>query len=161
MDNEEQFQATTTLAILGPALRTSPERAAQDIPGFWQKFLSEGWLERLPRRQDDAAVYAVYCEYERDHTGPYTMILGVAVNNDEASAPAGARRVQIPTGRYARFGAKGDPAQVIWRAWQHINSDWMERNQRRYAADYERYPLSALASMATGSVEADIVVGMT
>ena len=67
------------------------------------------------------------------------------------------RRVRVPSGRYASFVAKGDPAQVIWNTWLHVNTEWEQRHRRRYIADYERYPANAITS---STVDAQIVVGV-
>jgi predicted transcriptional regulator YdeE len=155
----EFYETKADVIVVGPSIRTSPEKAAQDIPAFWQRFSRQGFLERLPRRQNDPSLYAIYCEYEGDYSKPYTMILGVSVEPGTRT-PDGTQRVLIPSGSYARFLAKGDPSQVIWSTWMHICERWERRRERRYAADFERYELSSLASMAQGEVEAEIVVGL-
>jgi predicted transcriptional regulator YdeE len=145
------------LIILGIALRTSAAAAGQDIPGFWQRFQQEGLTDRLPRRGvDDGAVYAVYCDYESDGGGAYTMVLGVAIDA-ATDVPAGLRRVRIPAGRYAQFVVTGNPAEVIWQAWMYVNGEWPRRGERRYIADYERYAPDAFSG---GTVRAEIVVGL-
>ena len=141
--------------LIGPSLRTSPRTAATDIPGFWQRFAAE-FLPRLPRRADDKALYAVYCEYENDFQGEYTMILGVA-GVENATLPPDVRRVRIVPGRYERFVAEGDPAQVVWKTWMHINGEWERRGERRYLTDFERY---APESMVGGQAKVEIFVGL-
>jgi predicted transcriptional regulator YdeE len=141
------------LAIVGPSIRTSPATAARDIPAIWRRFMSEGLADRVPSRAD-SSIYAVYADYESDHRGAYTMVLGVA---SSADAPAGMRRVVVPAGRYTRFVAKGDPAEVVFETWVAINEEWPERIARRYAADFERYRADAVGP---GGVEVEIHVGM-
>ncbi len=141
--------------VIGPSVRTSARTAGDDIPRFWQRFMGE-FLPRLPRRADDKALYAVYCEYESDFQGEYTMVLGVA-GVDNATLPPDVRRVRIVPGRYERFVAEGDPAQVVWQAWTHINGAWERRGERRYLTDFERY---APESMAGGTVKVEILVGL-
>ncbi|MFP2905920.1 GyrI-like domain-containing protein [Pyxidicoccus sp. 3LFB2] len=149
----EYLKQDEELVIIGPAVRTSPEQAARDIPAFWQRFMQES-LPLLPGASD---VYAVYCDYESDYRGPYTMLLGVRA--DAATpVPEGMRKVVIPRGDYARFMARGDPAQALWRTWAHVWSQWERRGERRYAADFERH---ALAAMGQGLVEAEVVVGLS
>ena len=149
----EYLKQDEELVIIGPALRTSTEQAARDIPAFWQRFMQES----LPVLKGARDVYAVYCDYESDYLGPYTMLLGVQVDA-KASVPEGMSKVVIPRGNYARFMAQGDPAQVIWRTWAHVNGAWERRGERRYSADFERY---ALASMGQGPVEAEVLVGLS
>ena len=144
------------LVIVGTATRTSLQTAPTDIPALWQTFMQQDLVNSLPRRSDDASIYAVYCDYESDFSGPYTMVLGVAVDA-HAAVPAHTRRARIPRGQFASFRAEGDPRQIIWQTWQHINERWDRRADRRYIADFERY---APESAGGDSVKADVVVGL-
>src|SRR5262249_15290179 len=118
------------LVIIGLALRTTAESAGKDIGAHWQRFMAT--------RKDDAGVYAVYCDYGADGRGPSTLVLGGRATAD-APVPAGSRRVRVPRGDYATFKASGDPAEALWKAWMHINTEWPDRGRRRYIADFERY----------------------
>ncbi len=149
----EYLKQDEDLVILGVALRTSSEQAARDIPALWQRFMQES-LARLPAAGD---VYAVYCDYESDFRGPYTMVLGVPASV-ETPIPDGMRKVVIPRGDYARFMARGDPAQALWGTWAHVWNAWERRGERRYAADFERH---ARASLGQGHIEAEVVVGLS
>lgn len=142
--------------VTGIMLRTSPERAAVDIPQFWARFMGEDIPAKV-RAKSDGWIYAVYCDYETDERGPYAMVLGVA-SEAGAAIPAGMRRVRVPFGEYASFAVQGDPAKVVWQAWMHVNTDWEGRKRRRYIADYERY---ATATLTPTTVEAEIVVGVS
>lgn len=145
------------LVVIGLPLRTSPERAVTEIGPHWQRFMREGIASTIAAKAGDAHLYAVYCDYESDHRGPYTMVLGVAVEPDTV-VPPGLRRVRVPVGRYASFAAKGDPAQVIWQTWTYVSSEWKERERRRFIADFERY---APGAMSASSVDADVMVGLS
>jgi predicted transcriptional regulator YdeE len=144
------------LVILGSAVRTSPATAMDDIPRAWQQLMASGLLDTLPRQPSDPGLYAVYCDYEQDERGPYTMVLGVAVD-PAAEGRVGLRRVTIPAGEYGCIAAAGDPAQVIWRAWSYVNTAWPARTSRRYIADYERYPL---ATLRPDYADAEVRVGL-
>jgi predicted transcriptional regulator YdeE len=152
----EHVELPEDLIVVGTAIRTSPETAAADIPALWQRFMQDDLANQVPQRSDDPATYAVYCDYQSDYRGPYTLLLGVAVKHG-APVPDQMRRTRIPSGHYASFHVEGDPAQVIWQTWQHINERWDARNQRRYVADFERYAPEALPG---GAVKADVVVGL-
>lgn len=148
----EYLKQDEDLVIIGPALRISPEKASQDIPPFWQRFMQE----HLPALKAERDVYAVYCDYESDYRAPYTMVIGVRADA-AAPVPEGLRRVVIPRGEYARFIARGDPAQAVFQTWVHIWESWERRAERRYGADFERYELAA---MGRGTVEAEVLVGL-
>jgi predicted transcriptional regulator YdeE len=145
---------TADLVVIGLPLRTSPEGAMSDIPAHWQKFMGTNVASRISSQEDDAHVYAVYCDYDSDHRGAYTLVIGFAVA-PSTPVPEGLRRVRIPAGRYASFTANGNPAEVIWQTWTHINSSSEER-ARRYIADFERYAPHGSPT----SVVCDVVVGL-
>jgi predicted transcriptional regulator YdeE len=144
------------LVIVGLPLRTSPARATEDIPKHWQEFMGADIASQVSKKKDDGHVYAVYCDYEADWRGAYTMVLGVAVE-PSSPVPPGLRRVRVPAGDYASFRANGSPTDVIWRTWMYINEEWSERGRRRYIADVERYK----PGTAPDAVEADVIVGLT
>jgi predicted transcriptional regulator YdeE len=152
----ERISVPNDLVIVGLAIRTSPAAAGADIAAVWQRFMSEGTAQRLERDLADASVYAVYCDYQSDHDGPYSMVLGVAVHAN-APVPAGLRRVRVPAGPYARFVASGDMGTAVWEVWSHVNGVWERPGTRRYIADFERYAPDA---MADGKVTADVMVGL-
>jgi predicted transcriptional regulator YdeE len=151
----ERIDIAEDIVIVGIALATTPETAARDIPAFWQRFLSEDVASQLTRGAD-RSIYAVYCDYRTDYSGPYTLVLGGAVPSD-TPIPTGMRRVRIVSGRYAAFPAKGEPSEVIWRTWAEINQRWPGRSERRYVSDFERYRPEA---MSGGSLDAEILVGL-
>jgi predicted transcriptional regulator YdeE len=140
------------IVVVGRALRTSAERAGEDIPTFWRRVMAEQVLSRVPGA---GTMYAVYCDYESDARGAYTMIAGVEVPA-EAAVPPGMRRVVVPRGQYAQFVAEGDPKEVVWRTWTTINTQWAQSAQRRYEVDYERYA----QTRGDGTARVEIGVGI-
>jgi len=134
---------TADLVIIGLSIRTSPATAMQDIPALWKRFLDDG--------AGAGPIYAVYCDYESDSTGAYTMVLGGEASAS-APVPAGRRRVRIPGGTYTLFHADGDPAEVVWKTWLHINTEWTGRDRRRYIADFEKYVSPTSVEIAIGTV---------
>jgi predicted transcriptional regulator YdeE len=160
MQEAPELTLSSDLTIIGLSVRTRPEAAATDIPALWQRFLAEGVPGKLPAC--DAYLYALYCDYERDFRAGYTMVLGVAVDA-QAPVPEGMRRVRVPAGPYARFAVKGDPAAVVWGAWQHINGEgdgaWRRQGERRYLADFERY-VAATLDASPANAEVELCVGL-
>ena len=151
----ERVSEVKDLVIVGLAIRTSPASAGPDIGAAWQRFMSEGTAQRVERDPEDAHIYAVYCDYESDHAGPYTMVLGVAADPKPA-VPVGLRRVRVPSGAFQRFMAHGAPERALWETWSHINRVWEKPGARRYIADFERY-----VAMAEGTVTAEVYVGLS
>ena len=57
------------IKIIGITVRTTnqDQKAAQDIPVLWDKFMWQGLAEKIPNRENEA-VYCVYTDYEKDYT---------------------------------------------------------------------------------------------
>jgi len=128
--------------IIGIATITSNEygKSASDIPQLWQRFFSENIIDIIPDKVDNS-VYCVYADYERDHTKPYTTILGCRVNSLE-TVPAGLTATLIEGGPYRLFTAEGKIADgIVFSEWTKI---WNTDISRVYTADFEVYGEKAL-----------------
>lgn len=123
--------------LIGFEIRTSNEKA-QEIGEHWGRFMIGGTAEEIPGRADDAIV-AAYCEYESDHTGPYTFFLGCPVQRG-TEVPPGMVAREIPTGSFAHFMAEGEQPHALMDAWQQI---WASPLQRRFEVDYEIHRIDA------------------
>lgn len=123
--------------VIGIQVRTTNEngQAAQDIPSLWTRFMTERTIEQIPRKIDDT-VYCIYTDYEKDHTKPYTAMLGCKVE-DLNNIPNGMTGKIIGNGEFARFVAKGNIMQgAVFQAWTKI---WNTDLNRSYTADFEVY----------------------
>ncbi|KIC03562.1 transcriptional regulator [Flavobacterium sp. JRM] len=123
--------------IIGLSIRTTNEneQSATDIPALWNKFMSENTIENIPNKID-SSIYAVYTEYEKDYTKPYTTILGCKVSSLE-NIPTGMIGKTIAKETYKQFTAKGKLADgVVIQKWIEI---WNTDLNRKYTADFEIY----------------------
>ena len=124
-------------SIIGIAIRTTNENAqsSNDIPQLWAKFMSEGILEKIPNKIDKA-IYCIYTDYEKDHTKPYTTLLGCKVSTLDL-IPDGMIGKQFAEGKYTKRIAKGNIMQgIVFNEWLNI---WKADLQRVYTADFEVY----------------------
>ncbi|WP_202929004.1 GyrI-like domain-containing protein [Chitinophaga agri] len=123
--------------IIGIDVVTTNEngQSAQDIPALWHCFFSEGIADRIPNKTDQT-IYAVYTDYEKDHTKPYTTIVGCKVSTlDEI--PAGMAGKVIPAGKYHQQVATGNISQgSVYNEWVKI---WNSGLERTFTADFEAY----------------------
>jgi len=89
---------------------------------------------QIPARRGDD-LYALYADYESDHTRPFTMLIGC-----EAEAfgplPAGLQARVVPAGRYAVFDASGPQPASLVAVWTRI---WELPLSRTYAGDFDHY----------------------
>jgi predicted transcriptional regulator YdeE len=131
-------RTTEALLVLGFPLRTSNEKAFQDIPAHWQRFGSENWLALIPNRADDD-VYAVYTHHAHegiDNHGEYTLVVGARVSG-VTSVPEGMASVVIPPARQAVFEVERGRHDKVGERWLDI---WANRDlAKTYLCDHERY----------------------
>ncbi len=123
--------------VIGVSVRTTKknEKFAKDIPALWDTFTADETMHKIPNKLEDT-IYAIYTDYESDHTEAYTMILGCRVENLDA-IPEGMTGVQVQKSTYSRFTAKGDITQgVIYDKWVNI---WETDLDRTYSTDFEVY----------------------
>ena len=83
-----EHTSTDTKTITGIATRTTnelelnPETAS--IPGLWSRFFAENIGEQISNGYSTDTVYGVYTDYETDHTGAYTLIIGKESNTESS-----------------------------------------------------------------------------
>lgn len=130
-------QKIKSFNLIGISVKTTNEdnRAAKDILVLWNKFISQNILQKIPNKIDNT-IYCVYTEYEKDHTKPYTTILGCKVENLK-NIPTEMIGKIIEGGNYVKQTAKGNLMQgAIANAWIKI---WNANFSRLYTADFEVY----------------------
>lgn len=140
-DNNHLIYMENTLIpsfnIIGISVRTwnQGEQAASDIAALWNEFFQNNLIHRIPNRIGDD-VYCVYTEYEKDHTAPYTTILGCKVASLD-DVPEDMDGIRILESHYKRFEAIGNLQQgAVYQTWQQI---WTADLPRAYTADFEVY----------------------
>ena len=123
--------------IIGMAVRTTNEngQSAQDIPALWQSFFAENSMAKIPNKID-SSIYCMYTDYEKDHTRPYTTILGCRVEN-LSSIPENMVGKTIERATYTKYLAKGNLADnIVFNEWTKI---WNTELLRTFTADFEIY----------------------
>lgn len=141
--------------VIGLSVRTSNEdgRATKDIPELWNQFFTSGALEKIPNRQDDT-LYCIYTDYEKDHTRPYTTVLGCRVENLN-EVPEGMTGLTIGAGQYQQYPLKGNLNEgLVYVQWTEI---WQSSLDRSFAADFEVYDHR---SLDPSNAEVDIFISV-
>ncbi len=128
-------------SVIGISIRTTNEngQSAKDIPALWNTFLSESIAEKIPNKisQD---IICIYTDYEKDHTRPYTTILGCVVDNLN-SIPEEMTGITIPNSNYEKFTPKGNLADgIVYNEWLKI---WELNLDRTFTSDFEVYGAKA------------------
>lgn len=123
--------------IIGMSIRTTNEngQSSQDIPQLWQTFLAQNSIAQIPNKVD-SSIYCMYTDYEKDHTKPYTTILGCRVANLD-HIPENMIGKTIEQALYAKRIAKGNLAEgAVFNEWLAI---WNAGLPRDFTADFEIY----------------------
>ena len=141
MKGDAQMEPYTTtekseMIVIGIACRTSnlPEAGPKDIPRLWERFYTEGVFDKIPNKASDDVI-ALYCEYERDFTLPFTCVIGCAVTSMD-QIPEGMVAKKIPVSKYAQFAVAGEFPNSLINTWGLI---WKTDLQRTYTGDFEMY----------------------
>ncbi|WP_114789405.1 GyrI-like domain-containing protein [Niabella yanshanensis] len=131
------IQTIPTFHVIGISVRTTNEsgQALQDIPALWARFIEEQIVAQIPGKINDD-LYCIYTDYEKDHTRPYTTLLGCRVHNID-QIPEGMTGKTFSESHYTRFTAKGNLAQgIVYNEWVRI---WNTSLDRAFTADFEVY----------------------
>ncbi|MFS4473371.1 GyrI-like domain-containing protein [Chryseobacterium sp. T20] len=123
--------------VIGIAVRTTNEngQAGKDIPVLWEKMINEDILNSIPNKIDNT-IYSIYTDYEKDHTKPYTTVLGCKVENLD-NIPEGMTGYSFDGGDYLKFSTKGDLSKgLVINEWLKI---WNMDLGREFTADFEVY----------------------
>lgn len=141
--------------VIGIAVRTTNEnnQAAQDIPVLWEKLMKENIVENIPNKIDNT-IYSIYTDYEKDHTKPYTTLLGCKVENLDI-IPEGMIGKSFEGGNYVKFTPKGNLAEdLVINEWIKI---WNMDLERIFTADFEVYGEKA---QNPSDAEVDILIAV-
>jgi predicted transcriptional regulator YdeE len=124
-------------SIIGISVRTTNTngQAAKDIPILWSKFFSESIPKKITNKTSQD-IYCIYTDYVKDHTQPYTTIIGYKVDSLD-NIPEGMVGKSISTGNYMPFIAQGNISDgIVYNEWLKI---WTAPINRAFTADLEIY----------------------
>ncbi len=105
-----------------------------DCGNLWQKFETENFAGKIPGKLSDE-IYAVYYDYEGDHTKPFSYFIGCKVKIDTQNCQ-GMDSLIIPAGSYYKVIAKGKMPDCVANSWEKI---WSLIIDRAYQFDFEIY----------------------
>ena len=128
-----ELRSEEALTIVGIFTRAS-NAEPQKIGDLWRRFHAMGNGSAISARLSDAH-YGVYCEYEGDHTKPFTVIIGCAVPAD-AVVPEGMKKITIEAGSFAVYDVEGELPHAVFDTWAEV---WQTPLDRLYQADYDVY----------------------
>lgn len=105
-----------------------------DCGELWRKFETEDLINRISSKLS-SEIYAVYYDYEGDHTMPFSYFIGCKVD-ENTEIPNGLQSLEIPEQKYNKVLAKGQMPKCVSDAWKEI---WEKEAGRNFAYDFELY----------------------
>ncbi|AWL78623.1 AraC family transcriptional regulator [Capnocytophaga canimorsus] len=123
--------------IIGIVVRTTNAngQAATDLGKLWRQFMSDT-ISKIPNTISEEII-AIYTDYESNHQGAYTAIIGKKVSSlDEI--PKGMIGREFPATKFQKFIAKGEMPNAVMQTWKTI---WEQDEvlNRAYQYDFEVY----------------------
>lgn len=110
-------------------------KASQDINRLWQRFFEESIGHKIACRADDV-IYAVYSDYEGDHTLPYRLTIGYRVDSQTINSLEPFHCIHVKSGTYAVLSARGEQPSALIQTWQSV---WESDLNREFSTDFEMY----------------------
>lgn len=106
----------------------------KDCGNLWQKFEREKIADLIPGKLSNE-VYAVYFDFEKDETAPFSYFIGckVALNSE---TPENLDELIIPAQDYEKFTSKGVMTGCLIDTWKDIRNSKIKRN---FGFDFEVY----------------------
>ena len=129
--------------VVGIAARTDNEAEMNGkgkIGEIWHRLLSDNLAAKIPNKLGIDLI-ALYTDYETDHKGEYTYLLGLPVSSIQ-NVPAKFVAKHIPGGRYAVVTSERGPVtKIVPKTWQGIWTMPVAElgGERSFRADYEVY----------------------
>lgn len=142
------------LFVTGIFVRTTNQngQARTDIGNLWTRFMTENLAGQIDEKLSED-IYCVYTDYESDHTGWYTAVLGCRVP-DTINVPDGLFTALIPAGDYHIYKPQGKFPDCVANTWMEI---WQMPIDRKYTADYDLYKSGAKSFEET---EVDVCIAV-
>lgn len=109
-------------------------QSSKDCGNLWQKFEKDNIFDLIPNKLS-SKVYAVYFDYEKDETKPFSYFIGCEVG-EKSEVPENLQSLEIPSQTYIKVTAKGVMTGCITEAWEEI---WASDIPRKYGFDFEVY----------------------
>lgn len=110
------------ILVVGYTVRTDnaseadPDRAL--LGGLWGRAAAPRAFDSVAGRLDDR-LYAVLTDYEKDHTGAYTQVVGVAVSSFD-ELPEGLVAVRVPAAECWKLESRGPMPKGLIETWMGV-----------------------------------------
>ncbi|GGD03034.1 GyrI-like domain-containing protein [Enterococcus wangshanyuanii] len=110
------------MTIHGEKIRTNNQNL-EDIAKLWGKVPSLGF---------EGDIFAVYSNYESDHTGNFDLLVGTVTDGSKES-------VTVVAGNYIVVNVKERTPEAVGDSWNQIWANEEIQGKRTYITDFEHY----------------------
>lgn len=122
--------------VMGVSAKISGAEAVEEINALWEDFFEEQVAAKIGLAEDDM-IFAVYSDYEGDHTKPFRLTIGFKVPEDaDKEFPEEFHRVKVREETYALMSCGGEQPKSMMDGWKAV---WESDLDRRFATDFEVY----------------------
>lgn len=145
-NNREQVKSKV---LIGTAVSTSFVKESNPLTSEITKlvgaYIGEKKADKIPERKNPNVSICAYFNYSNKYLGDYTYFIGEEVN-ENAIAPEGMIRLEIPAGTYLKVTTEpGIIPYILMNAWHKI---WQlfenaANGNRLYHVDFEVYDARA------------------
>lgn len=134
-DVKAGFDRIESMTIAGVSIVTDNERGTDDINALWERFFKDQVGQKLEAHKENDLIYAVYSDYEGDHTKPYRLTIGYKLKSTDLALDD-LHTVTTETTDYAMLSAAGQQPKALVETWTMI---WQSDLDRRFQTDMEIY----------------------
>ncbi len=139
-----RFVTYNAFNVTGFSIDTSLEddRAATDIPQFFDEFFSSQYVEKIPGIMNFERFYGIYTNLDVHNNFTFTIGYETKIMNHsivEEKKPLVTHTV--PPRNYAVFIAKGAMPEKLVKTWHYIYGNWLPNSkyERKKGIDFEVY----------------------
>tara|TARA_R110001592_G_scaffold29350_9_gene106603 strand:- start:22856 stop:23353 length:498 start_codon:yes stop_codon:yes gene_type:complete len=116
------------------AIISGNDKASEEINVLWQSFFEQSIGQDVDNRVNDV-IYAVYSDYEGDHTQPYRVTIGYKIAG-EPLCKDHLHHVEVKEADYAMMSAAGEQPKALIDTWTAV---WQSDLDRKFETDFEVY----------------------
>ncbi len=135
-----RFVTYNRFFVTGFKIETSLEnnRAATDIPLFWNSFFEKKLFEKIPDIKGDKGLFGIYSNLDFQNNFDFAICCQV---DTLKQIPADLYTLEIPARNYAVFTAKGKMPEKLVNTWHYIYGNWLPNSiyEREKGIDFESY----------------------
>ncbi|MBL4817760.1 MAG: AraC family transcriptional regulator [Deltaproteobacteria bacterium] len=142
---QKESASLPEIKLVGISVRTNNKLEIDPntgkIFGIVQKYFHGQLADQIQDRKKPGTTFCAYTNYESDHNGDYTYLIGEEVN-DFGTLPEGFEKLSIPAQAYAKFtNGPGPMPEVVREPWFKIwNMSAQDLGgERSYQTDFELY----------------------